>query len=475
MVLLIVVSITDACTQEGPEEDLIVLESPGSEQLCPPDETLCINAGANRTSICEIDVIFKPVPSSSIISARAYFATDATGFSIQKDQNLSLAEMMMTWSGTQQINQFEYDQLLTQNGAAIWTNYIDNFVVTSLEALGDRFDDVWPIYVEKIMHPEFTEHDFDHGVDVLAHKSLSSLDNPQNVAFLLAKMQMGGRTDEIDDIVDDWTTATNHLRRQDVISTWESLHVRHRMTLVIAGDTTIAAVRSMVKQAFCSMPLGESPHIGEPQALDGEDSTFAMKVYPDTPTYMVVGAFWAPSPRDHDYPIFILAMQILSNQLYDLVRFESGLAYTVGASNTFQHFNTGLLWFSSADPLKAAQLMGQAVGELKRGQISDDALLAARNEIRTSSYATAQQVSDQTWKLGLWQVIAGDSFLVDTMLESQQKAKKEDIQRVSNQWLEQFRFGITGPDDVTDDVKDGFTQYNDSITTDAGLSPDAST
>lgn len=445
------------CTNETVLDEIETLQPPSTQQLCPPGEPLCVNANVEERQVCEILLIVKPIKGAPFVSARVFFGRDYTSSNTTEALALLVLERMDNWAGTEsEPSVSSYKRFLAENGARISTYVDDDFVVTSVDVPSHRLESIWELFTDKILFSNLSDYNLEHAVRTVEQNFLSMCDDPTVVASYLGFMAYTGQAYDIDSAIDEYTDNLGQLDFAFVQNIWKELHVRRRMTVVLSGDVDTDEIEQLISDSFCSMPKGVKPVFEVTDERTEQISTVSSEIYPDTQTYSVYGYFSAPDPSHSDYPAFSIAISILSDKIYNVVRYESGLAYSTGARVEFSKRNYASIWFYSEDPLLSIQLMRQAIDEMRSGIISEYELTSAYNTAVTNTYSWSQGSSGQSWRLGIWELVGGNRLLADTLVQQMGEISADDITEVSRTWFGPFSIGVTGPDDISQALVDAF-------------------
>jgi zinc protease len=242
---------------------------------------------------------------------------------------------------------------------------------------------------------------------------------------------------------------------------YKTYYLPNNATLSIAGDIDIAKTKKLVEGYFGGIPRGADiprPKIDWKLELKGETKDVLKE---NTPLPATMHAWRAPAETDPDaYPLEMLGSILSkgrSSRLYRRLVDQDQIAVAVEAFAFLQE-NAGLMGvFANGQrgvPLeKLDAAISDEIKNVREKGVTPEEFEKARNQ-QESEFATAfGSMNSRAKNLARYHVFFGDAGLINTELERYMKVKREDLQRVANEYFKDdrtqiLRYPVPAPADV---------------------------
>jgi zinc protease len=225
---------------------------------------------------------------------------------------------------------------------------------------------------------------------------------------------------------------------------WEKFYVPANATLVIVGAVRHEEAQRQAKRYFGWVPRYERPEqvaVHEPKAEQGR----SVSIKEDNAPAPGVGVVYRTVPvRDKDAVVLELIAEILgggnSSRLYRELVAEKQLAVMVQAMS-FSLEQDGLFGVGAAmrpfgsDANSVLEVIGRRIEKLRTEPVTERELTKARNQKLRGLVTQNLRIDSKAEMLGSAAVEYGDVSRVNRMIDDIRKVTRDDIKRVSEQYL----------------------------------------
>ncbi|WP_254849528.1 MULTISPECIES: pitrilysin family protein [Thalassotalea] len=236
--------------------------------------------------------------------------------------------------------------------------------------------------------------------------------------------------------IDNW-------RLEDLKRFHKTYYAPNNAVVVIAGDVTVAKVKSLAKQYFEPIPAQEPPrkvHTVEPEQK-GERRAYLHKASVTTPNILM--AFHVPETQHEDY----YALDILSDVLSigDSSRLQKSLINDKQiASSIFTYMpqsidpNLFYIYAVAAKDISAEALEKSVIAEINsvmREGITAKELQKVKNTKLVNFYREMSTINGKANTIGSFQMYFGDYKKLFSAPQDYEKVTVNDVQRVAKKYL----------------------------------------
>lgn len=415
----------------------------GAQLLGTVDTTSAYKVG-------DITLIHKTTPANAVVAARIYLLGGSANLTEDTAGIERLALSVAAEGGTQAHPKDEFNALLDSMGSSVSAFSDRDFSGYTMQSTVEHFEPTWELMLETALSPAMPEAELKlqrqrHLADIQTLK-----DDPDRLVSEVASkllfvdhpyenLQLG--------------TAENVARftLEEVKAYQKSMLHPQDMTVVVVGNVPVDALIERVQR------LNEIPQeAARPHKSLGpfKDTGSALEVEKKAiPTNYVFGLFPAPAPGDADYETMLVAMKYLSDRLFEEVRTRRNLTYAVSAGLSDRRVNYGVLYVTAVDPDKTMPVIFREIERLRNGDFSAEDLEESRNVFITRHYMALETNASQASLLARSHLIAGDWKRFATSIDRLKAVTASDVERVAQEYLKDYRFGIVGnPDEIDRDL-----------------------
>lgn len=207
-----------------------------------------------------------------------------------------------------------------------------------------------------------------------------------------------------------------------------------------AGPTEPDELREILESAFGAVPRGEQEvHPVEPFTLSSD--TLAIQ-HRDVRTAYVAVKFNAPPQGHPDQLPFRMAMTVISDILWQVLRTEHALTYATYAGATTYRENWGYMYVSTPEPARACSLMAEVMRDMTANPADEGLVEGTVRKSFTRMHLRASAKADQCYMMGSWQISTGDWRNAFTEVESASVITSNELTEVLDRWVGEAGWGI---------------------------------
>jgi predicted Zn-dependent peptidase len=349
----------------------------------------------------------------------------------------------LLFEGTKNIKKGEWFKLVSSNGGRNNANttddrtyYYEIFPSNKLE-LG-----LW-MESERLLHPIIGQDGVDTQNEVVKEEKRLRVDNQPYSRFLeyvkeniFKKHPYKGTTIGK---MEDLDAAT----LEEFLAFNKKFYVPNNATLVVAGDIDVASAKKMIQDYFGPIPRGAE--ISKDFLMeDPITETMTAKGYdPNIQIPAIMAAYRTPSMKTKDSRILDMISSYLSagksSVLYKKLVDEKKMALQAGAINASQEdYGTYILFGLPQGETKLEDIIKEIDEEITKMQaelISERDYQKLQNQFENNFVNSNSSVEGIASSLALYNVLYGNTNLINTEIDIYRSITREDIQAVAKKYL----------------------------------------
>lgn len=358
----------------------------------------------------------------------------------------SITGRVMRMGGTQTISSDSLNVLLENNAANISTGIGFSSGYASLNVLKNDFDKLLPIFVDVLMNPAFPKEKI-----ALAKKQAKSAisrrnDNISRVASREFNQIIYGEN-SIYGRINQYATI-NNIDRKGIVAFHNNNFVGNNMMVGVVGDFDADAMKEKLKETFGQIPAGTENDFSFPDVDYNYKSSINFVNKPNvTQATVFLGHIGGTRPNP-DYAEIQVMNNVLSGgfsgRLFQVVRTDLGLAYSVGGQYDLDKFYSGKFYVMvKTKHSTVSEAIDAIIKQLKRLQeepITEEELEQTKDQFfnslvfRNTSY---EQILGRIMNKE-YRRMPENSF--EEFVEGVQSTSIEDVQTMAQEYLH--------PDDI---------------------------
>jgi predicted Zn-dependent peptidase len=319
-----------------------------------------------------------------------------------------------------------------------------------------HFDRALDVLADMLLRPCFDPKDIEKERRVIAEELRQTEDTPSELIHLLLDSAMWGDQPLGRDIAGDEQSVAG-LTREQVLAHWRQNYNLANVVVSIAGNIQADRVAAALSEA-----LGELPSGGVAQFLPSRPSHSgpALALRPDDSEQ---GNFCIGFPGIPQGDSDRRAMQVfdtvlgggMSSRLFQEIREERGLAYSVG-SYSREHHDTGK-WvvYGSVEPENLHECIATIMRELRTALaegITEDELQRVKEQVKGGILLSLEDTWSVASRNGSHQLRYGRVIPVEQVVAEVEAVTRADVLRVAQRVLREqaMHMAVIGPYDQTD-------------------------
>lgn len=349
----------------------------------------------------------------------------------------------LLFEGTKNIKKGEWFKLVSSNGGRNNANttddrtyYYEIFPSNKLE-LG-----LW-MESERLLHPIIGQEGVDTQNEVVKEEKRLRVDNQPYSRFLeyvkqniFKKHPYKGTTIGKMEHLDAATL-------EEFLAFNKKFYVPNNATLVVAGDIDVPTAKKMIQDYFGPIPRGEEITKNFPKE-DPITETITAKGYdPNIQIPAVMAAYRTPSMKTRDSRVLDMISSYLStgksSVLYKKLVDEKKMALQAGAINASQEdYGTYILFGLPQGDTKLMDIVNEIDEEIAKIQtelISEKAYQKLQNQFENNYVNSNSSVEGIANSLARYNVLYGDTNLINTEIEIYRSITREEIKEVAKKYL----------------------------------------
>lgn len=393
--------------------------------------------------VAGIPVIHKRIAGNEVVAVQLWLV----GGSAALDEQTAGIERFIAEvapRGTEKYDKDAFASRAARTGTDIGATAGFDYSVVTLRTVLDHWDEAWDLFTQAVLHPTFPADE----VELVRRRILDALkareDDPDgHLAVLANDLLYAGHPYAADPA--GTIAAIEGLTRDDLVDWHRRRLARSDLVLVVVGDVPESDLESRVAAAFGGLPAGSRTPLA-PEADPGPADLATVER--DLPTNYVRGQFAAPHPGHVDHPPLQIALDILSDRLFEEIRTKRNLSYAVFAGLSQRRSNYGLLYVTATRPDTTLAVMLHEVERLVAEPVPTERLAEQVNVFLTQYWLGQETNMGQATTLGLYEVVGGGWEEAERFPERVRAVTPADLQRVAGRYLRDLHFVVLGPGDV---------------------------
>jgi zinc protease len=403
--------------------------------------------------VAGIPVVHLPIQANDVVAVRLYLKGGSANLTPERagvENFIALASRR----GTERYTRDEFAALAAATGTAIGHEAFPDYTSFNLQAIREHWDAAWDLFTESVRRPTFPEAEVELVRGQILNQLRGRMDNPDAYLALLANdLLYEGHPYALDPL---GSIATVEAMTTDDLRQWHAERLtKENLLLVVVGNVSESDLAGKIEDAFGGLPsTGGSARPVPPLAADAPALEITER---ELPTNYVRGQFAAPDPGHGDYPAIRIALDILSNRLFEEVRTKRNLSYAVQAGLSQRLANYGILYVTAVQPDTTLQVMLAEVERMKTESISPERLAQSVNVFLTTYWLQQETNMGRAGALGTYEIVGGGWQNAESFADRVRAVTSADIQRVAREYLRNMHFAVIGDPSAIDRAL--FTSY----------------
>jgi zinc protease len=391
-------------------------------------------------TIAGITVVQMPIASNDVIAVQLYLRGGSANLTPER-AGIENFMAIAARRGTQKYSRDEFAALTAATGTAIGSNANPDYTSYSLQAIREHWDAAWDLFAQAVRYPTFPDQEVELVRGQLVNQLRGRMDNPDAYLAVLANNLLYAGHPYAQDPLGTVETVGS-ITAADLRRWHAERFTKENLLIVVVGNVSRDDLTRKVQDAFGGLPATGGTVRPVPTVTTSAGKVEVMQR--ELPTNYIRGQFTAPDPSHADYPAFRVAIDILSNRLFEEVRTKRNLSYAVQAGLSQRRANYGLIYVTAVDPGTTIQVMLAEVERLKSEPITPARLAQSVNGFLTEYWLAQETNMGQAGTLGTYELVGGGWENAEAFTRRVQAVTPADIQRVARQYLRNVHFAVIG-------------------------------
>jgi zinc protease len=341
----------------------------------------------------------------------------------------------------------QLDDFLEQRAAKVETGGEGESTSASFSCLKEDFDDVFRVFVDLLIHPEFRKEKIEIAQKGLYDGISRRNDDPSQIAGREAAKLAYGANSPYARTPEYATVAA--ITRQDLID-WHSKYVHpNNIILGIVGDFDSAKMEARLREAFASWPKGtkaSDPEIKPDPAKPGFYEVDKTDVNQSN-IQMVALGITRKSPDYFATAVFNEAFGGgFSSRLFGDIRTTRGLAYAVGGGIGAGWNHPGMLRLmvstKSTTTFESIQALDEEIADLSKRPIDEGEIKRAKDSILNSFVFRFDSPEKVLQEKMAYEFYGYPLDFLENFQKGIEKVTKADVARVAAKYLHRDQMAV---------------------------------
>jgi zinc protease len=349
--------------------------------------------------------------------------------------------------GTKDKTGDQLDDYLEAHAATVETSATDEYIAVSMDCLRQNLDEVWQVFVDVLLHPEFRQEKVELAKNQINAGIARRNDSPFEIAFREASRLVYG-ADKPYGRVPEYATVAR-VSRQDLVD-WHKKYVQpNNIVLGLAGDFDAKEMEAKLRASLESWPKGsQAPkfqmefHSPKPGVyfIEKGDVTASTVQMVDLGTTRNNPDYYAIEVFNHFFG------QGLSSRLFSNIRSKKGLAYSVGGGINTANDHPGTTGLFLGTKLKTTAAAIDAFYEelegLQKHPCTAEELQKAKDALLNSFVFRFDNRGKILWQRMQYEFYGYPADFLERYRSGVEKVTLADVTRVAQKYLQKDKLAI---------------------------------
>ncbi len=364
------------------------------------------------------------------------------GFRVPEDKT-GLAEItgeVMRSGGTREYPPRKLNEILANRAAEMETAF--GFISGSAElsVLSSDFQELLPVFVELLRHPAFPEDKIELARQRLQTRIARRNNEQSSIAMRTYKRLIYG-PNSLYAREPEYETVKN-IGRKDLERFHRRAYQGANLLVGVAGNFDEKTIRSELEKSFSAFPAGERIEMDLPDVKNSDGpSLYVVRKSDVNQSYILMGHLGGKR-QNPDYAAWQVMNKILaggfSSRLFEIIRTEMGLAYSVFGGYGSHYFYPGLFYAGlstkTAATAKAVRAVKNELDRLQQG-VSSEEVEEAKNRFFNSlvfRYDQAEEILSRRM-IYAYRGMPADSF--QELVKEIRQVEAQDVVRAAREYI----------------------------------------
>ena len=322
-----------------------------------------------------------------------------------------------------------------------------------------HFDRAVDVLADMLLRPRFDPKDIEKERRVITEELRQTADTPSDLVHTLVDAAVWGDQPLGRDIAGDEESVAG-LTRTQILDHWRRFYTASNMVVSIAGNILTGRALDAISAALAGLPAGEPalclpsqpPQPGPGVLLrpdDSEQGNFCLG-FPGLPQ---------SDPDRRAMMVFDTVLGgSMSSRLFQQIREELGLAYSVGSYSREHHDAGKWVIYGSVEPARLRECLAAVMAELRAaraGGVTEEELRRVKEQVKGGILLSLEDTWSVAARNGSHTLRYGRVIPVEQVVAEVEAVRREDVLRVARRVLreEAMHLAVIGPYEDVDDLR----------------------
>ncbi len=387
-----------------------------------------------------LSVVYRKVPDSEIIWLALSFSQGASSLKADEAPLLNTVAQIME-KGSETYPRDRLYALFEKFGTGVNCGFGVESGMCQATFVKQYAGDVLPIFASLVTEPKFEPAEVDIALQQARAANLAANQNPE---------------DYVNEVVNEIFYGQNHpywrsnafekavlakAQLKDLKALYKKMMASTGKRLVVVGSMPDDQLKELLEKSFLKIN-SHATTLTPPKAPRFAKSKDISIVDRDVPTAYLRAKFLVPGALDKDFIRSSLMLHILSEELETEVRTRRSLSYAVYAGQLSYSLGIGILHASTSRPKETLEAMAEVIKNLRTKLISKEDLERYKTVFATSYFLNLEDHGRLGSSLANAYHYHGGPQKLYEYPRVLAQVTPEDIRRVADAYLRQFRLGI---------------------------------
>lgn len=399
-------------------------------------------------------VIIKEIHDNNIVKIDTWINTGSIN---EDDKTTGISHFLehLFFKGTQKYPTGTFDKILDSKGANVNAATSKDYTHYYIELPSKDFDLALELHSDMLLNPMIPRKELERERPVVIEEISKTKDSPQNRLFdnlytLIYeksnhpyKRPVIGKKEIIENVT-----------REEILNYYNKFYTPDAYTTVIVGDVNKEEALNKVMSAF-NQKKSKQKKVKYPKVKPLEKIETKIEPMDVNKTHLMI-AFLAPkfSDEKETYPLDVLSTILTTGKssiLNQKLKEEKDLVLSISSGNYSQK-DSGLFYiYATLDAKNEEIVKNEIINEIKKieqGELSDEAVIKAKNQIKTDTYYSRESISNISDELGYSFTFSDNENYYDDYIKNIEKVTKNDIINAAKKYLtiDKYALSIIRPD-----------------------------
>ncbi len=331
------------------------------------------------------------------------------------------------------------------------------------------FERAIDVLSDMLTAPRFDPLDIEKERRVIAEELHQTEDTPSELVHLLLDAAMWGDQPLGRDIAGSEETIAAFTAEQ-IVAFWRTHYTKRNMVISIAGHVDAQRALDAVAAAFDALPEG-SPGVLLPSKPPLPGPALTLRCDDNEQGNFCIG-FRGLAYNDPDRRALLVFDTVVgsgpSSRLFQEIREERGLAYTIGSYSRDHHDTGKWIVFGSVEPLSLRECLATVMAELRRVRnegITADELAQVKEQVKGGILLSLEDTWAIASRNGSHQLRYDRVIPIEQVVADVEMVSRDDVLRVAQRVLcdDYLHMAVIGPYEDATDLESLLTVENPSV------------